>query len=68
MLVRLARTAEGWRVRARHGELRANRVVLAKLDAFAHDLFAFLTTGSHFAEMQTGELPRAVPQVVTRGA
>jgi len=48
--------------------VRSNRVVLAKLDAFAHDLFAFLTTGSHFAEMQTGELPHAVPQVVTRGA
>ena len=48
--------------------VRSNRVVLAKLDAFAHDLFAFLTTGSHFGEMQTGELPRTVPQVVTRGA
>jgi biopolymer transport protein ExbB len=48
--------------------VRSNRVVLAKLDAFAHDLFAFLTTGSHYGEMQTGELPRTVPQVVTRGA
>ena len=27
---------------------RSNRLVLAKLDAYAHDLFAFLTTGSHF--------------------
>jgi len=27
--------------------VRSNRVTLAKLDAFAHDLFAFLTTGSH---------------------
>lgn len=27
--------------------VRSNRVVLAKLDAFAHDLFAVLTTGSH---------------------
>jgi biopolymer transport protein ExbB len=27
--------------------VRANRVVLAKLDGFAHDLFAVLTTGSH---------------------
>lgn len=24
---------------------RSNRVLLARLDAFAHDLFAFLTTG-----------------------
>jgi biopolymer transport protein ExbB len=27
---------------------RSNRLVLAKLDAYAHDLFAFLTTGSHY--------------------
>jgi len=27
--------------------VRSNRVVLAKLDSFAHDLFAFLATGSH---------------------
>jgi biopolymer transport protein ExbB len=27
--------------------VRSNRVVLAQLDSFAHDLFAFLTTGSH---------------------
>ncbi len=26
--------------------VRSNRVLLAQLDAFAHDLFAFLTTGS----------------------
>ena len=26
--------------------VRANRVTLAKLDAFAHDLFAFLSTGA----------------------
>jgi biopolymer transport protein ExbB len=30
--------------------VRSNRVVLARLDAFAHDLFAFLTTGSHVNE------------------
>ncbi len=30
--------------------VRGNRVVLAELDAFAHDLFAFLTTGSHVNE------------------
>ncbi len=27
--------------------VRSNRLVLAQLDLFAHDLFAFLTTGSH---------------------
>ncbi len=27
--------------------VRSNRLVLAQLDSFAHDLYAFLTTGSH---------------------
>ena len=27
--------------------VRSNRLVLSQLDSFAHDLFAFLTTGSH---------------------
>jgi biopolymer transport protein ExbB len=26
---------------------RANRVMLAELDAFAHDFFAFISTGTH---------------------
>jgi biopolymer transport protein ExbB len=30
--------------------VRRNRMVLAQLDSFAHDLFAFLTTGSHVTE------------------
>lgn len=30
--------------------VRSNRMVLARLDGFAHDLFAFLTTGSHVSE------------------
>ena len=30
--------------------VRRNRMVLAQLDSFAHDLFAFLATGSHVAE------------------
>lgn len=30
--------------------VRSNRVVLARLDGFAHDLFAVLTTGSHVNE------------------
>lgn len=35
--------------------VRSNRIALAELDAFAHDLFAFLTTGSHVDE--TGTVP-----------
>lgn len=31
--------------------VRANRLVLASLDAFAHDLFAVLTTGAHMVEL-----------------
>lgn len=30
--------------------VRANRLLLARLDAFAHDLFAVLTTGSHVGD------------------
>jgi hypothetical protein len=33
--------------------VRSNRVVLGKLDAFAHDLFAFLATGAHFGHVDT---------------
>jgi biopolymer transport protein ExbB len=36
--------------------VRSNRMVLARLDAYAHDLFAFLTTGSHVSVA-----PPAVP-------
>jgi biopolymer transport protein ExbB len=36
--------------------VRANRLVLARLDAFAHDLYAVLTTGSH-----VGEAPSVLP-------
>ena len=32
-------------VRGYNGLVRGNRVILARLDAFAHDLFAFLTSG-----------------------
>ncbi|OGA60828.1 MAG: biopolymer transporter ExbB [Betaproteobacteria bacterium RIFCSPLOWO2_12_FULL_65_14] len=31
--------------------VRANRLLLARLDAFAHDLFAVLTTGAHVGNM-----------------
>jgi Biopolymer transport proteins len=37
--------------------VRANRVVLARLDAFAHDLFAVLTTGSQVGEAPGGVMP-----------
>ncbi len=33
--------------------VRSNRLVLARLDAFAHDLFAVLTTGSHLGDTTT---------------
>ncbi len=46
--------------------VRSNRVVLARLDAFAHDVFSFLTTGSHLAEIQPLELPRAAPRAVSK--
>jgi biopolymer transport protein ExbB len=37
-------------VLAYNGFVRSNRLVLARLDAFAHDVFAALTTGSHPAK------------------
>jgi biopolymer transport protein ExbB len=37
-------------VLAYNGFVRTNRVYLARLDAFAHDLFTFLTTGQPVAE------------------
>lgn len=33
--------------------VRGNRMVLAQLDSFAHDLYAFLTTGSHVNDVVT---------------
>jgi biopolymer transport protein ExbB len=30
--------------------VRSNRVVLARLDAFAHDVYAVITTGAHVAD------------------
>lgn len=33
--------------------VRSNRMVLAQLDSFAHDLYAFLTTGSHVNDVST---------------
>ncbi len=37
-------------VLAYNGFARANRLVLARLDAFAHDLYAVLTTGAHVGD------------------
>jgi len=40
---------------------RANRLILAHLDGFAHDLHAFLTTGIRFVGDANGNSPRLVP-------
>ncbi len=50
--------------------VRSNRVVLAKLDAFAYDLFAFLTTGAHFDDAEGNSAPQraAKPQIVKGAA
>jgi biopolymer transport protein ExbB len=37
--------------------VRSNRLTLAKLDAFAHDLYAFLTTGSHVSALAQDAAP-----------
>ena len=37
--------------------VRANRLVLARLDAFAHDLYAVLTTGSHIGDAVSAVVP-----------
>ena len=42
--------------------VRSNRLVLARLDAFAHDLFAVLTTGSHLGD--TGAVVPLKPAAV----
>jgi biopolymer transport protein ExbB len=44
--------------------VRRNRVVLARLDAFAHDLFAFLTTGCHVPEAQRAAALSPMPKTV----
>ena len=48
-------------VLAYNGFVRSNRVYLAKLDAFAHDLFTFLTTGQQVNEGGNGKLRRVQP-------
>jgi len=42
---------------------RSNRVLLGKLDAFAHDLFAFLTTGTHVNGVAPAVPASAAPAV-----
>ena len=39
--------------------VRSNRMTLARLDGFAHDLFAVLTTGSHVNEVAAGGAAQA---------
>lgn len=43
-------------VLAYNASTRSNRLLLSKLDAFAHDLFAFLTTGSHVNELSVAKV------------
>jgi biopolymer transport protein ExbB len=42
--------------------VRSNRLVLARLDAFAHDLFALITTGAHVGETEVPVALRPVPK------
>ena len=49
--------------------VRSNRIVLAQLDAFAHDVFAFLTTGVHFSETDVASGARGTgPRGIVKGA
>ncbi|MDB5904866.1 MAG: MotA/TolQ/ExbB proton channel [Betaproteobacteria bacterium] len=43
--------------------VRRNRLVLAQLDSFAHDLFSFLTTGSHVSDAGESIAPLHAPAV-----
>jgi biopolymer transport protein ExbB len=47
---------------------RSNRLLLAKLDAFAHDLFAFLTTGAHCVGTEADAQKSTVGQAMAGGA
>lgn len=46
--------------------VRANRLVLAQLDAFAHDLFAFLATGARY-DAQAAPSPATVTALKRSG-
>lgn len=56
-------------VLAYNGFVRSNRVYLAQLDAFAHDLFTFLTTGQQVNEQRngTGKVRRMSHTAATSG-
>jgi biopolymer transport protein ExbB len=55
-------------VLAYNGFVRSNRLVLSRLDAYAHDLFAVLTTGSSIADPGTVVPLKPVPAVSRQGA
>ena len=44
--------------------VRGNRVVLAQLDGFAHDVYAFLSTGAHYGSQDEPVPRRVAPQAV----
>lgn len=50
-------------VLAYNGFVRSNRVYLAKLDAFAHDLFTFLTTGQQQVNESNGGKNRRITKL-----
>jgi biopolymer transport protein ExbB len=60
-------------VLAYNGFVRANRLVLAQLDAFAHDLYAVLTTGAHVGDpaavlpMKPAATPHAASSLAKAG-
>jgi biopolymer transport protein ExbB len=54
-------------VLAYNGFVRSNRLVLARLDAFAHDLFSFLSTGAHYGDAESAP-PHATRPKVVKGA
>jgi biopolymer transport protein ExbB len=54
-------------VLAYNASTRSNRLLLSKLDAFAHDLFAFLTTGSHVNDL-TASTPMKSVAATSQGA
>lgn len=54
-------------VLAYNGFVRSNRVYLARLDAFAHDLFTFLSTGQQVDD-GSHERVRPISLATTRGA
>ncbi len=48
--------------------VRSNRLVLAQLDSFAHDLFSFLTTGSHLNDVAPVTPFKGAAVAAARGA